>query len=163
MFVLKKLAINYAICFYILNMIFSISIAAFEHNMPMQYILSAFLIVFFAFGGYLNAKKGKSLKSICWLFIFNLIIGIASIYMLEIVGATFNIFGGSKGGEWVLIILFQYATNFYLAPILSLIETNNESFSILFIIICSFIIPFIGFKIGQLSSKKHKYDKFEIY
>lgn len=152
---IKKITYNYVTCFYLLNIVFSICIISFEYNKGMQYLISTLLILFLGFGGYLNAKKEKRLLSVSWVFILNFILGIASIYAIEILGAKFNILGGSQGGGTVLIVLFQYGINSYLFPFIEFIETTvNESASVVCIIICSLIIPLIGYLIGKLTFKK---------
>ncbi|WP_300675492.1 hypothetical protein [Soonwooa sp.] len=110
-------------------------------------IFSLFQILFLAFGGFLNAKKQKKILSIFWIGIFNLILGLASIFAIEVLGAQFSIFGGST--DSVLVVLFQYTINSYLYPFLTPLEGISESLAILFIIFCSFIIPFVGFAIGR--------------
>ncbi|SKB61797.1 hypothetical protein SAMN05660477_00257 [Soonwooa buanensis] len=140
---------NYVIIFYIINILVGVFgiLLHYEDHPIFGIIFSLLQMLFLAFGGFLNAKKQKKILSIFWIGIFNLILGLASIFAIEVLGARFSIFGGST--DSVLVVLFQYTINSYLYPFLTRIEAINESLAIIFIIFCSFIIPFVGFVIGR--------------
>lgn len=141
--------INYVIIFYIINIVVGLLgfLFLYEANPIFRVLFSILQIVFLAFGGYLNAKKQKKILSVLWIGFFNLVIGLAGIYALEVLGAEFNIFGGSS--DSVMIVLFQYTINSYLYPFLDYIEDISESLTVVFIIFCSFAIPLIGYVIGK--------------
>ncbi len=147
---------NYVIIFYIINILVGVLgiLLHYEAHPIFGYIFSIVQIVFFAFAGYLNAKNDKKIQSICWIGLFNLLTGLASIFAIEVLGAHFNFLGGSS--DSYLIILVHYSVNLYLYPFLELLENINDILPIIFVIFCSFLFPLFGFCIGKYlhSSKK---------
>lgn len=141
--------INFAILFYIINILVGVFgiLLHYEANPIFGYIFSIVQIVFYAFGGYLNAKNDKKIQSICWIGLFNLLTGLASIFAIEVLGAHFNFLGGSS--DSYLIILIHYSINLYLYPFLELLENINEILPIIFVVFCSFLFPLFGYCIGK--------------
>ena len=146
--------INYVTIFYIINCIIgAVSFGLFYgNNNIIGAILAIIMILFLGFGGYLNAKNGKTFRSVLWIGFFNLVLGIISIYAIEVLHAKFSIFGGST--DSVLFVLFQYLINSYLYPFLQWAESISESLAIIFVVACSFVFPISGYLIGKKTIKK---------
>ena len=153
MSIIKNIPLNYVTYLYLLNSAFSIYIAAFDYYGAMQNTLSILLIFIFGFAGYLNARKGKDLKSICWPFFLNVVVSAINILGIEVFGA-YNNFITSSSDFFASLQLIQLIGNSYLIVFIHRIDHMDDTLLFFYFIPIPFIIPYLGFVIGRFLHTK---------
>ena len=148
---LKSIKVNYALLIYLSNCLLSIGLVV--HNSSIDHsFLCITLILLLAFGAFLNAKNNNTLRSICWPFILNTMVSLTNFFGIVVFGSYQNILISSQD-IFADLQLIQLLSNSYF-PFLGKVEKLGDILIYLYFMLVSFLIPFIGFKIGQYKNIK---------
>lgn len=147
----KSIKINYALFLYLLSSLISFGLVI-QDSFTNNAFLSIILIIILAFGAFLNAKNNRTLRSICWPFFLNAMLSLTNIFGIVVFGSYQNILISSND-IFSDLQLIQFFSNFYF-PFLDRVEKLGDLMVYLYFMLVSFLIPFIGFKIGQYTTIK---------
>lgn len=125
---------------------------------PTDYMISTIMSLLLILGGYLNARKNKTYRSVLWMFFVNVVF-FAMSGLFDQFGNNFNILSTS-GGDSFLFTLVLIIYNGYLFPLI--VELERTGFSLVLPLVLSFILPSLGYWIGKITTLKNSTSSEEI-
>lgn len=147
---------NYVTVIYLLNLllyaIYFFGKSGSEADItPTGYIISTIMSLLLILGGYLNAKKNKTYRSVLWMFFVNILF-FAMSGLFDQFGNDFNLFSTSSNDSFAFTLaLIVY--NGYLFPLI--VKLERTGFSLVLPVLLSFILPSLGYLIRKIIVSKN--------
>lgn len=118
---------------------------------PVNYTISAIMSFFLILGGYLNAKKNMTYRSVLWMFFVNVLFFTMS-GLFDQFGNDFNLFS-TVGNDSFIFTLALIVYNGYLFPLI--VNLDKTGFALLLPVLLSFILPSLGYWVRKITVTKN--------
>ncbi|SDI83679.1 hypothetical protein [Chryseobacterium jejuense] len=118
---------------------------------PVNYIISMIMSLLLILGGYFNAKKNKTYRSVLWMFFVNILFFTMS-GLFDQFGNNFNLFS-TVGNDSFIFTLALIVYNGYLFPLIVMLDKSG--FALVLPVLLSFILPSLGYWIGKIIVSKN--------
>ncbi|MDM1557281.1 MULTISPECIES: hypothetical protein [Chryseobacterium] len=146
---------NYVTGIYLLNLLvygvyfFSKSGSEIDIS-PVNYTISAIMSLLLVLGGYFNANKNKTYRSVLWIFFFNILL-FAMSGLFDQFGNDFNLFSAT-GNDSFIFTLALIVYNGYLFPLI--MKLDKSGFALVVPVLLSFVFPSLGYWMRNIISSK---------